>query len=81
MSTDLDSVPDPTPRRGGRGGGSGGRGPVTPEVRISKALSSTLRHNAAKEGLALREDGYANVAELVHTPHSPFPATRLTRSS
>jgi hypothetical protein len=34
-------------------------------VRISRALSSTLRHNAASEGLKLQADGYANVAELV----------------
>jgi RNA:NAD 2'-phosphotransferase (TPT1/KptA family) len=42
-----------------------GRGPMTPDVRISKALSYTLRHGAEKEGLKLRSDGYANVKELV----------------
>ncbi|KAA8895620.1 phosphotransferase 1 [Sphaerosporella brunnea] len=42
-----------------------GRGPMTPDVRISKALSYTLRHGAEKEGLKLRSDGYANVSELL----------------
>ncbi|KAA8905730.1 phosphotransferase 1 [Sphaerosporella brunnea] len=46
-----------TKRRGG--------GPLTPDVRISKALSYTLRHGAEKEGLKLRSDGYANVSELL----------------
>jgi 2'-phosphotransferase len=41
---------------------------MTPEVRISKALSYTLRHGAEKEGLKLREDGYASVSELVRSP-------------
>jgi len=35
------------------------------DVRISKALSYTLRHGAAKEGLSLREDGYARVPALL----------------
>jgi len=46
-------------------------------VLISKALSSTLRHNAAKEGLTLRADGYASVANLVHPPSLP-PDNQLT---
>lgn len=41
------------------------RPPMSADVKISKALSSTLRHNAAKEGLTLREDGYARVDDLV----------------
>ncbi|KAI5793475.1 KptA family-domain-containing protein [Pyronema domesticum] len=38
---------------------------MSADVKISKALSSTLRHNAAKEGLTLREDGYARVDDLL----------------
>ncbi|RPA93854.1 hypothetical protein L873DRAFT_1624407, partial [Choiromyces venosus 120613-1] len=39
------------------------------EIRtISKALSYTLRHGAVKEGLALQDDGYANVGELLLLP-------------
>jgi 2'-phosphotransferase len=41
------------------------REPLSPEVRLSKALSYTLRHGAQKEGLAMRNDGYVNAAELV----------------
>ncbi|KAI5780302.1 phosphotransferase 1 [Peziza echinospora] len=53
-------------RDGGRGGGRGGEGGQTQEqVTISRALSYTLRHGALKEGLNLRPDGYANVAELL----------------
>lgn len=54
-----------------RGGGTRGRGrgrgrrDDDPNTKISKALSYTLRHGAEKEGLKLRGDGYANVAELV----------------
>lgn len=56
--------------RGGRGGGRGGkdrkrREGDDPDRTISKALSWMLRHGAEKEGLKLRGDGYANVAELV----------------
>ena len=46
-------------RRGSRGAHGG------PTVAISKALSYTLRHGAVKEGLKMRDDGYANVADLV----------------
>ena len=35
------------------------------QLAISKALSWVLRHGAEKEGLALDDAGYANVAELV----------------
>lgn len=54
-----------------RGGGTRGRGrghgrrEDDPNTKISKALSYILRHGAEKEGLKLRGDGYANVAELV----------------
>lgn len=57
--------------RGGGGGGGGGRGKgrhsdqQTRETTISKAISFVLRHGAAKEGLALDENGYANAADLV----------------
>lgn len=56
-----------------RGGGGGGRGrgkgrhsdQQSRETTISKAISFVLRHGAAKEGLKLDENGYANAADLV----------------
>ncbi|KAG0642514.1 KptA family-domain-containing protein [Tuber brumale] len=53
------------------GSGNGASRPPNPasEIRtISKALSYTLRHGAVKEGLALQDDGYANVGELLQLP-------------
>lgn len=54
-------------QRGGsdRGGGRGRGSRDDPNTKISKALSYILRHGAESEGLKLRGDGYANVAELV----------------
>ncbi|KAF8251839.1 hypothetical protein K440DRAFT_578693, partial [Wilcoxina mikolae CBS 423.85] len=52
------------------------RPPMTPEVRISKALSYTLRHGATKEGLTLREDGYALVSDLLNM--NKFKSLQLT---
>ena len=52
------------------------RAPMTPEVRISKALSYTLRHGASKEGLTLRADGYADVSELLQM--QKFKSLNLT---
>lgn len=55
------------PHGHGRGGGGKG-GPSDPQSRettISKATSYVLRHGAAKEGVRLDENGYANVADLV----------------
>lgn len=49
--------------RGGRGGG--GSDAQSRETTISKATSYVLRHGAAKEGVRLNENGYANVADLV----------------
>ncbi|KAF8652158.1 hypothetical protein AX16_004515 [Volvariella volvacea WC 439] len=37
----------------------------SPEVRMSKTLSWILRHGAKSEGLAIRQDGYVRVAELL----------------
>lgn len=55
-------------RGGGRGRG-GGKGrhsdQQSRETTISKAISFVLRHGAAKEGLKLDENGYANAADLV----------------
>lgn len=52
-----------------RGGGRGGKGrhsdQQSRETTISKAVSFVLRHGAAKEGLKLDENGYANAADLV----------------
>lgn len=52
--------------RGGRGAHGGVRsGPLSKEVKISKALSYVLRHNAEKEGIELDEGGWANVQDIV----------------
>lgn len=55
------------PRRGPRGGGRGGKGGDggDRETTISKAVSYVLRHGAAKEGVHLDQNGFANVADLV----------------
>ena len=54
------------PHHGPRGGGTGGGSdPQSRETTISKATSYVLRHGAAKEGVRLDENGYANVADLV----------------
>lgn len=53
-----------------REGRGRGRRDDDPNTRISKGLSYILRHGAEKEGLKLRGDGYANVAELVSSPVS-----------
>lgn len=52
---------------GGRGyqGQDKGHGPDTLRHRISKSLSNVLRHNAAREGLSMRSDGYVRVGDLV----------------
>ncbi len=53
-------------RGGGKGGGGGGgdrprEDRNDPAVLLSKSLSSVLRHNAEKEGVTLRSDGFANL--------------------
>lgn len=56
------------PRRGPHGGGRGGKeggGGGDRETTISKAASYVLRHGAAKEGVHLDQNGFANVADLV----------------
>ncbi|PKY06529.1 hypothetical protein P168DRAFT_295600 [Aspergillus campestris IBT 28561] len=42
-----------------------GRGPLSRDVLVSKALSRLLRHAAEKEGLKMDEQGYANVADVL----------------
>ncbi|XP_008119587.1 tRNA 2'-phosphotransferase 1 isoform X4 [Anolis carolinensis] len=39
-----------------------------PDVRLSKALSYTLRHGADKLGLAMGADGFVDVAEILRLP-------------
>ncbi|KAI8353733.1 putative tRNA 2'-phosphotransferase [Mortierella sp. GBAus27b] len=48
------------------------RGPRddTPEVRLSKALSWLLRHNAVSQGVAIRPDGYVKLDDVLK--HSRF---------
>ncbi|GJJ78664.1 2'-phosphotransferase [Entomortierella parvispora] len=55
--------------RGGRGGGRP-RGADSPTVRLSKALSWLLRHNAAAQGVAIRPDGYVLIKDVL--AHSKF---------
>ncbi|PWW73550.1 hypothetical protein C7212DRAFT_284717, partial [Tuber magnatum] len=66
----LKQMSTTTPRARGGSGNSANRPPnPASEIRIiSKALSYTLRHGAVREGLALRDDGYANVGELLQLP-------------
>lgn len=60
--------------RGGRGGGGGGGSDAqSRETTISKATSYVLRHGAAKEGVRLDENGYANVEDLVWNFLIEFP--------
>jgi len=56
--------------RGGRGqswppGRGRGRGGMPREVRISKAMSTVLRHTGASLGLLIRPDGFCRVEELL----------------
>jgi len=74
--------------KGPAGGSKGKQAPTTStklrglpkdseQVRISKTLSWLLRHAAAKEGLAIRQDGYVQVDELVRAS-SECVGKRLT---
>jgi RNA:NAD 2'-phosphotransferase (TPT1/KptA family) len=51
--------------RGRKGGGYGSRRNEDPDVVLSKTLSNILRHNAHREGLSIRPDGYVKLDELV----------------
>jgi len=58
--------------------GAGGKGADTREVRISKALSTILRHKATDLGLNIRSDGFVAVGEvLAFHQVSKFGATEL----
>ncbi|KAF9971496.1 tRNA 2'-phosphotransferase 1 [Actinomortierella ambigua] len=59
----------PPTKRGGRRGGGGGRGD-SPQVRLSKALSWLLRHNAVAQGVAIGADGFCRLDEVL--AHSRF---------
>lgn len=54
--------------RKGRGRGGGGGGGMSREVRVSKALSRLLRHQAASAGIKLDEAGFAELDKVV-SPH------------
>lgn len=41
------------------------RPPMTRQVRVSKALSTVLRHKAVELGLAVRPDGYISLSSVV----------------
>lgn len=62
---------------GGRGGGGGSRGNDSPMVRLSKALSGLLRHNAAAQGVAIRSDGYVLIKDVL--AHSRFKGYTVTQ--
>lgn len=48
-----------------RGAGAGGGGGPSRQIRISKGMSWLLRHGAEREGIAMDEQGYINVADLL----------------
>lgn len=71
-----------TQQRGGSVQGGRGRGRLDDSnTKISKALSYILRHGAESEGLKLRGDGYANVAELVSSSVNPIEIVSLMEES
>ncbi|CAO3568156.1 unnamed protein product [Mortierella alpina] len=53
------------------------RGPRTdsPKVRLSKALSWLLRHNAESQGVTIRPDGYIKIKDVLN--HSKFKGFTL----
>lgn len=53
------------PYRRGSSSGQKGKGGLPRDVQVSKAMSLTLRHRAASDGLKMDKNGYVNVAELV----------------
>ncbi|KAF9290355.1 tRNA 2'-phosphotransferase 1 [Mortierella alpina] len=48
---------------------------VSPKVRLSKALSWLLRHNAESQGVAIRPDGYVKLKDVLN--HSKFKGFTL----
>ena len=40
----------------------------SPAVRLSKALSWLLRHNAVSQGIAIRPDGYVKISAVLNHP-------------
>jgi hypothetical protein len=74
-------------RRGNRsGGGRGGRraggekGEMNREVAVSKALSKLLRHAAEDEGLALDNEGFARLDQVVSPPSLPSLGNSVSHS-
>lgn len=71
---------EPNVSRNGLGGRNAGRErsnkTLPREVRVSKKMSSVLRHNAEKEGLKLEKGGYANVKDLIELPN--FKSMKIT---
>jgi hypothetical protein len=53
--------------RGGRRGGAGGGRAESRETAISKALSKLLRHAAEEEGVALDNEGFGRLDQVVST--------------
>lgn len=48
-----------------------------PIVKLSRSLSNVLRHNAIKEGLKIRPDGYVKVDDLVSNIKFSFYCSSL----
>jgi hypothetical protein len=66
--------------RNGRGGYRGslkGHGPDSERTTASRQLSWILRHGAKNEGLAIREDGFVRVNELVSVLFRVLDITRF----
>lgn len=64
------------------GAGAGGKGEMNREVAVSKALSKLLRHAAEDEGLALDNEGFARLDQVVSfSPSLPFNLWATTAST
>ncbi|CAN6670802.1 tRNA 2'-phosphotransferase [Trichomonascus vanleenenianus] len=65
MSSQQNSINSDGKKRVRKGGG---RPNDSPDVKLSKGLSYILRHGAKKEGIAIGEDGYVAVNDLLNNP-------------
>ncbi|ANB13235.1 Tpt1p [Sugiyamaella lignohabitans] len=52
----------------------------SPDVKLSKGLSQTLRHGAEKQGITLASQGFASVSELLaHSKFKPYTFEDIKR--
>ncbi|KAF9437136.1 tRNA 2'-phosphotransferase 1 [Entomortierella beljakovae] len=65
-----------------RGRGNRNRGPRvdSPDVQLSKSLSWLLRHNAEKQGIEIRPDGYVKISDILgHSRFRQFTLVDINR--